>query len=270
MAEAEFIVGRSDNAVWASELIARRFGLPVLPEQELQRRIYETRAVEPSPALPSRWPFSFSPDGKMLRLTHRTPRPWAHVMANERGAATMVSNDGEMFSAFGNARQNGLSAFRFDSVTTVQPGQIVYLRDLEDGETDALGFAPFQRADATHEVVYEPGVATFMKARGGLTTEYAVFVPPDYPGDMRVLTCAIRERRHDDCGSRPFSISRSRRARTRASTRSATRRSTERFCSKIRRNDFVRGFAFAATSLQARGDGDDSHRDFSAGRAATC
>ena len=59
--------------------------------------------------------------------------------------ATMVSNDGEIFSAFGNARQNGLSAFRFDSVTAVQPGQIVYLRDLDSGETDAPGFAPFQR-----------------------------------------------------------------------------------------------------------------------------
>ncbi len=73
-------------------------------------------------------------------------------MANEIGMATMVSNDGEIFSAFGNARQNGLSAFRFDSVTAVQPGQIIYLRDLDKGETDAPGFAPFQREDATHDV----------------------------------------------------------------------------------------------------------------------
>ena len=131
-AEAEFIVGRSDNAVWASELIAKRLGLAaVCPSPSCEKRLYETRAVEPSPALPSRWPFSFSPDGKSLSLTHRTPRPWAHVMANELGMATMVSNDGEIFSAFGNARQNGLSAFRFDSVTAVQPAQIVYLRDLD-------------------------------------------------------------------------------------------------------------------------------------------
>src|SRR5271169_4869142 len=160
-AESEFIVGRSDNAVWAGELIAKRLGLPPLPEPELQKRLYETRAVEPSHALPSRWPFSFSVDGKSLSLTHRTPRPWAHVMANEVGMATMVSNDGEIFSAFGNARQNGLSAFRFDSVTTVQPGQIVYLRDLDSGETDAPGFAPYQREDATYDAIYEPGVATF-------------------------------------------------------------------------------------------------------------
>ncbi len=179
-AEAEFIVGRSDNSVWAGELIASRLGLAPLPEPELQKRLYETRAVEPSPALPSRWPFAFSADGKALSLTHRTPRPWAHVMANEIGMATMVSNDGEIFSAFGNARQNGLSAFRFDSVTAVQPGQIVYLRDLDSGETDAPGFAPFQREDATCDAVYEPGVATFTMTRGDLETEYVVFVPPNY------------------------------------------------------------------------------------------
>ena len=83
-------------------------------------------------------------------LTHRTPRPWAHVMANELGMATMVSNDGEVFSAFGNARQNGLTAFRFDSGTVVEPAQIVYIRDLDTGENDAAGFAPFQRDDATY------------------------------------------------------------------------------------------------------------------------
>ena len=249
-AEAEFIVGRSDNAVWASELIARRLGLAPLPEPELQTRLYETRAVEPSPALPSRWPFGFSPDGKALRLTHRTPRPWAHVMANELGMATMVSNDGEIFSAFGNARQNGLSAFRFDSVTAVQPGQIVYLSDLDTGEIDAPGFAPFQREEATYEVVYEPGVATFAKARGDLAMEYVVFVPPDYPGDMRVLTLR-------NGGSRP------KRLRITPFFDLALEDSPNSSVDKIRdetvgstllfqnpHNDFERGFAFAATSLQ--------------------
>ncbi len=249
-AEAEFIVGRSDNAVWASELIARRLRLKRLPEPELQRRLYETRAVEPSPALHSRWPFAFSADGKALSLTHRTPRPWAHVMANELGMATMVSNDGEIFSAFGNARQNGLSAFRFDSVTAVQPGQIVYLRDLDKGETDAVGFAPFQREDATYEAVYEPGVATFVTARGDLEMEYVVFVPPDYPGDMRLLTLRNRGTNPKRLRIAPFfdlSLEDSPNA-------SVDKIHDERVGSTLvfhnPRNDFVRGFAFAATSLK--------------------
>ena len=48
------------------ELIARRLGLPPLREAELQTWLYETRAVEPSPALPERWPFAFSADGTAL------------------------------------------------------------------------------------------------------------------------------------------------------------------------------------------------------------
>ena len=85
VAEAEFIVGRADNSLWAAELVARRLGLPPIAKSDLDLRLYETRAVEPSPALPDRWPFAFSPDGKALSLTHRTPRPWSLVMANRAG-----------------------------------------------------------------------------------------------------------------------------------------------------------------------------------------
>jgi len=248
-AEAEFIVGRSDNAVWASELIAGRLGLSPLPEAELQKRLYETRAVEPSPALHSRWPFGFSADGRRLRLSHRTPRPWAHVMANERGMATMVSNDGEIFSAFGNARQNGLSAFRFDSVTTVQPGQIVYLRDLDSGETGAAGFAPFQPDDMTFEATYEPGVATFVAARGDLAIEHVVFVPPDYPGDMRLLTLRNRGASPKRLRVAPFFDL----ALEDSPNASVDKIYDETVGSTLlfqnANNDFERGFAFAATSL---------------------
>ncbi len=250
-AEAEFVVGRADNAVWASDLVSRRLALPPLAEPELQIRLYETRAVEPSHALPIRWPFAISPDGGRLALTHRTPRPWAHVLANELGMATMASNDGEIFSAFGNARQNGLTAFRFDSATVVQPGQIVYVRDLDTAETDAPGFAPFQREDATCDAVYEPGVATFVKRSGDLTLEYAVFVPPDRPCDVRVL--ALR-----NGGARP------KRLRVAPFFDLALEESPNESVDKIRdetvgstlvfqnpRNDFERGFAFAATSLAA-------------------
>ncbi len=250
-AEAEFVVGRADNAVWAADLVARRIGRPPIAESELQTRFYETRAVEPTHALPTRWPFSIAPDGRSLDLTHRTPRPWAHVMANELGMATMVSNDGEIFSAFGNARQNALSAFRFDSATVVLPGQVVYLRDLDTGETDAPGFTPFQREDAVYEVAYEPGVATFRKRRGDLSLEYTVFVPPDRPCDIRVL----KLRNHSSATKRLrvapfFDLALEERPRESIDRiRDETVGSTLVFQNP--RNDFERGFAFAATSLEA-------------------
>ena len=249
VAEAEFVMGRADNAVWAAELIARRLDLPAMSEPDLHRRIYETRAVEPSHALPSRWPFAFSEDGRRLNLTHRTPRPWAHVMANELGMSTMTSNDGEVFSAFANARQNGLSAFRFSSTTVQQPGQILYVRDLEAGETDSPGFAPFQREDATYAVSYEPGAAIFKKRRGDLEMETVVFVPPDRPCDVRILTLR-------NAGERPKSL------RVVPFFDIALEESPNESVGKIRDetvgatllyqnrlNDFERGFAFAATNL---------------------
>ncbi len=250
-AEAEFIVGRADNAVWAARAIARRLRTPALPEPELQSWLYETRAVEPSPGLADRWPFAFSDDGKTLKLTHRTPRPWAHVMGNEAGGSVMVSNDGEVYSAFANARQNGLTPFRFDSATVQQPGQVVYLTDLDRNETDAPGYAPFQRDDAEIEVVYEPGVATFRKRRGDLTSVYEVFAPPDFPGDMRLLTLTNN-------GANPM------RLRVTPFFDIALDEGPNESLGKLRttvegdvlmfenpKNDFQRGIAFVATSFKS-------------------
>jgi cyclic beta-1,2-glucan synthetase len=248
-AVAEFIMGRSDNAVWASQLVSKRLELPALPEAELQNWLYETRAVEPSPGLHHRWPFAFSENGKILHLTHRTPRPWAHVMGNEMGGGVMVSNDGEVYSTFANARQNGLTPFRFDSATVQLPGQVVYIRNLDTEETDAPGYAPFQRDDAKIEVAYEPGVATFIKHRGDLTTTYEVFCPPGFPGDMRILTLA-------NTGATPH------RLRVTPFFDIALEESPNESVGKIHteivdgvplfvnpRNDFQRGTAFVATSL---------------------
>ena len=248
-AEAEFVIGRADNAAGAAQCVASRLGLPELPAAELDRWFHETRAVEPSPGLAARWPFAFSDDGASLHLTHRTPRPWAHVMANELGASVVVANDGDVYSAFGNARHSGLTAFRFDSATTPMPGQIVYVRDLDAGVTDSLGFAPFQRNDAPLDITYEPGVATFRKQRGDLATICEIFVPPDYPGDMRLLTLANRGARAMRLRVVPFFDM----ALDESPNESAGHLESEAqdgvLLFRNRRNDFQHGFAFAATSL---------------------
>ena len=248
-ADAEFVIGRSDNAVWAAELVAHRLDLPPIAEVDLEARFYETRAVEPSPALPDRWPFAFAADGKSLLITHRTPRPWALVMANELGASTVVGNDGEIYSAMGNARHNGLSAFRFESATTTLPGQILYIRDIDAGETDGLGFAPFQRPDAEYAVTYEPGVAHLAKRRGELAIDCDVFTPPDYPGDMRLVRLRNLGRRDLRLRIAPFfDISLDEGPNeSLGKLKSETVGATLLFANP--RNDFVRGTAFAATSL---------------------
>ena len=249
-AQIEFIMGRADNAVWAADLVSSRLGLPPLPEPELQNWLYETRAVEPTHALHSRWPFAFSADGKILHLTHRTPRPWAHVMGNEVGGSVMVSNDGEVYSAFANARQNGLTPFRFESTTVQQPGQVVYIRDLDTGETDAPGFAPFQRADASIEVAYEPGVATFTKRRGALTTTYEVFSPPDFPGDIRLLTLANSGAKALRLRVAPFFDMALEESPNQSVGHLESETADGVLLFENPRNDFQRGTAFVATSLR--------------------
>ena len=249
-AQIEFIMGRADNAVWAADLVSSRLGLPPLPEPELQNWLYETRAVEPTHALDSRWPFAFSADGKILHLTHRTPRPWAHVMGNEVGGSVMVSNDGEVYSAFANARQNGLTPFRFESTTVQQPGQVVYIRDLGTGETDAPGFAPFQRADASIEVAYEPGVATFTKRRGALTTTYEVFSPPDFPGDIRLLTLANSGAKALRLRVAPFFDMALEESPNQSVGHLESETAGGVLLFENPRNDFQRGTAFVATSLR--------------------
>ena len=250
-AEIEFIAGRADNPQWAAELIARRLDLAPIAPGALETRMYHTRAVEPSPALASRWPFAFSRDGRALSLTHRTPRPWAHVMANPLGASTIVSNDGDIYSAMGNARHNGLTPFRFDSVVNPQPGQIVYVRNLETGENDAPGYAPYQRDDAIHELTFEPGVARIDKARGDLAIDYLVFTPPDYPGDMRLLTLRNLGAQALRLRVAPFfdiALDESPNE-SRGVLRSEESQGVLLF--ENPRNDFERGIAFAATSLAA-------------------
>ena len=173
------------------------------------------------------------------------------MLANAGGFGAVVSNEGEIHSFNANARQNALTPFRFDSVPTADPGQLVYVVDLDTGEADTPGFIPFRRSDARHAVAYAPGVATFTKVRGDTELSLAVFVLPDAPADLRVLT--IRNR-----------AAASRRFRVVIYLEMALDESTEDSAGRLAaardpatgtllftnpRNDFHRGWAFAATSL---------------------
>ncbi len=78
-----------------------------------------TRAPDmPKPAaenIAAAWPFAFSEAGTSLHLTPKTPRPWAHLLANHHGHGAVVSNDGEIHSFVGNERQNALTPFNLES-----------------------------------------------------------------------------------------------------------------------------------------------------------
>ena len=103
-------------------------------------------------------------------------------MANELGWRRWSSNDGEIYSAFGNARQNGLTPSVSTARRSSQPGQVVYHRAISIPARPTR--RALRRSSATTRpmtATYEPGVATFAKTRGDLTLEYVVFVPPGSP-----------------------------------------------------------------------------------------
>jgi cyclic beta-1,2-glucan synthetase len=186
-AEIVFVTGHARNEFAAADLIARYIGTTAPDAEMLSATLARQRQLQPKPALrPQIWPFAMT--ATELRLTHQTPRPWAHIMANPQGYGTLVSNEGETYSFSGNARHNGLTPFSFDSVPVPVPGQLIYVVDLTTGEADTVGFVPFRRPDARHDVIYGPGSATFKKTRAQSQIELTIFVPPDLAADVRLLT----------------------------------------------------------------------------------
>ncbi len=252
--ELLYVTGWGRDDYHAASLVAEHAGGGPITTQDFDAiwdRTRDLAPVRPPPA--TAWPFAFNAAGTELALTHATPRPWAHVLANAGGYGAVVSNEGEVFSFNGNARQNALTPFRFESVAVQTPGQVVTVTDLDTGEGDTAGFVPHRRRDARHDVTYAPGVATFTKERGDTELTMSVFVPPDVAADVRLLTIrnrATRDRRFRVTACLEMVLDE-------APEDSAGRLVTQReeagaallFNNPF--NDFNKGWAYAAVSLDA-------------------
>ena len=131
--------------------------------------------------------FRFSEDGQELHLGWQTPRRWAHLLANELGYGTLVTNDGSFTSFMGNSQQNALTPFAPDSMTTQNPGQVLYLRDAATGVVTSPTLIPFREQEAETGVTFGLGHCVFRKTLGPLTTELTAFVLHDRPAEARLL-----------------------------------------------------------------------------------
>lgn len=191
--EIPFIDGYACDEYEAAKLISNYSGksskVPLNTEQldaifARRRQLIPPHAPHKSKTLP----FSFSTDGKELRLECNTPRPMAHVLANPLGHGAIVSNEGALFSFAGNAQQNGLSPFCLDSVPTQTPSQMIFVKDLNTGEIDTPCFAPYRRKDAQHHAIYGLGYVEFHKITTERELRLDIFLPPDKPVEVRILT----------------------------------------------------------------------------------
>jgi cyclic beta-1,2-glucan synthetase len=143
----------------------------------------------------------FTPDGReyvvVLDGDRETPLPWSNVLANPV-FGTIVSTAGSAFTWAGNSRENRLTPFANDPLTD-PTGEAFYLRDDESGAVWGATPAPLPRAaDGRWVIRHTAGITRYQHAVDGMTQELAVFVAPDEPVKLAVLTltntAAVRRR----------------------------------------------------------------------------
>ena len=111
----------------------------------------------------------------------------------------MVTNRGLHTTSSVNSQQNRLTPDWSDIVTRELPGEVFYLYDPESEEWFSPTYHPLNDAGAAHEAEFGvDGSATFRMSRGKLETELTVFVPPDEPAGIYLLTV----RNHADSAQR--------------------------------------------------------------------
>ncbi len=134
--------------------------------------------------------FNFSGDGRVLTIhTPFTPRPFDHTMSNRLGHIVSVTNRGLHMSASVNSQQNRLTPDWPDIVTREVPGEAFYLYDVDTGEWCSPTYHPLGDASARYQVEFGvDGSATFRTNRDHLSIELVVFVPPDDPTGVYLLT----------------------------------------------------------------------------------
>lgn len=195
--------------------------------------------------------YSFSRDGTELNLGWDTPRPWSHVIANELGYGVVVNNKGDMFSFNGNSQQNGITPFAMAFIPAVVPGQAIYLYNKETKEIDTPTFAPFNKTELSHDVLFGRGYAQYRKSLGDLEAELTVFVLPDEPAEVRLLCLTNTSDRPVSYRVVPYCqiVLAEVPADTKGIIVAEHDDISDALLFSNPRNDFQRGYAFVATSL---------------------
>ena len=134
--------------------------------------------------------FEFIDNGnKLLVHTPYTPRPYDHAMSNAIGHSVMVTNRGLHTSCNGNSQQNRLTPDWPDTVTKEVPTEAIYLYDPDSDEWYSPTHHPLNNHDAKNKSEFGvDGTAVFHMTTGSLSTELTVFVPPDDPMGVYLLT----------------------------------------------------------------------------------
>ena len=132
----------------------------------------------------------FVDEGRTFQVhTPHTPRPFDHTMSNAGGHVVVVTNRGLHTTSSGNSQQNRLTPDWPDTVTRELPGEAIYLYDTTSQQWFSPTFQPLADPSARYEVEFSvDGHATYRMTHAMLATELTVFVPPDEPTGIYLLT----------------------------------------------------------------------------------
>jgi len=126
---------------------------------------------------------------KILIYTPYTPRPYDHAMSNAIGHSVMVTNRGLHTSCNGNSQQNRLTPDWPDTVTKEIPSEAIYLYDPDNNEWYSPTYHPLNKEGVNNESEFGvDGTAVFRMRDNDISTELVVFVPPDDPLGIYLLT----------------------------------------------------------------------------------
>ena len=191
-ARARLLIGMAKDKAEAVALIARHLRIPGAEGHSTDRHRKAIHSIGHG-AIPPGTPdpcFEFSDDGRTLRvLTPFTPRPFDHAMSNALGHFVSVTNRGFQTTSSGNSQQNRITPDWPDTVTREVPPEAFYLFDPASKEWFSPTYQPLNDSGATCEAEFGvDGTATFQMRKGSISTELTVFVPPDEPCGVYLLT----------------------------------------------------------------------------------
>jgi cyclic beta-1,2-glucan synthetase len=191
-ARFRLLMGMAKDKRQAIELISRTLGI-TCAKTEVEARSRKSLCAIRHGEIPAGIPqpyWSYSEDGRALLVhTPFTPRPFDHTLSNSLGHTVSVTNRGLHTSCNGNSQQNLLTPNWTDIVTREVPGEAFYLYDIDSREWYSPTFHPLNDAKADYQAEFRiDGTAIFRMTQATLATELTVFVPPQEPLGVYLLT----------------------------------------------------------------------------------
>ncbi len=123
----------------------------------------------------------FAEDGReyvtILGEGQWTPAPWINVIANP-SFGFQVSVEGSGYTWAINSQQHQITQWSNDPVRD-QPGEVLYVQDLDTGELWGPTALPIREAEAPYVVRHGHGYSVFEHTSHGISLELTQFVPVD-------------------------------------------------------------------------------------------